>query len=298
MQRELADELLRQHARPRITALPEDPLRWHAAALQRGDRLGQATAAALLANHTDALALLHACLDPHAPLPAEHPHIAALILSLRRPDTPPFDASEPSPDLPTEHFRLVSLVWQRLRADHASECFGLLQQLRASAERWGDPLALLRADLLDAYAREAIGDPTRALELYELLAPLVDELFDTHGSEALWLLLRRAVLSERTGQHAEAVLLANEAWIRLRYVDQAEPSLLREITQIFMRQARVDRAELALARWREAVENQPEQLREALALERELVLARRDAELARIDGSLAKADSDGDQGPP
>lgn len=287
MQRELVDELLRQHVRLRLLPSFDDPLRRHAAALQRGDE-AELAALDLPSEHSDALALLHACRDTSTPLP-ERPHgIAATILALRRPDATTTPATTPASSLPAEHFRLVGLVWQHLRADRASDSFELLQQLRASAERWGDPLALLRADLLDASAREAIGDSVGALAIYDNLAPRVDTLFDPQSSEALWLLMRRATLSERTGRHADAITLADDAWIRLRYVDEAQPALLHDLAHLFVRHAKLDRATLALARWREAVEGQPEQLREALAFEKTLVLARRDAELARIDGALAK----------
>lgn len=281
MQRELVDELLRQHVRSRLPTSIDDPLRRHAMALQRGDE-AELASSHLPSEHADALALLQACRDTSTPLPA------AMILALRRPDATTALATTPASSLPAEHFRLVGLVWQHLRADRASDSFELLQQLRASAEHWGDPLALLRADLLDASAREAIGDSVGALAIYDDLAPRVDTLFDPQSSEALWLLMRRATLSERTGRHADAITLADDAWIRLRYVDEAQPALLHDLAHLFVRHAKLDRATLALARWREAVADQPEQLREALAFEKTLVLARRDAELARIDGALAK----------
>lgn len=217
--------------------------------------------------------------------------VAQLAALLRRGDTAGLVATFPRPapsDRPRDHFVIVGHAWHLVASERIPEFYALLPALRASAERWGDPLALLRADLLDAYAREAIGDSEGALAIYDELAPRVDALFDPHSSEALWLQLRRATLSERTGRHADAIALADDAWIRLRYVDEAQPAILRDLAHVFVRHTKLERATLALARWREAVEGQPEQLREALEFEKALVLARRDAELARIDGALAK----------
>ena len=261
------DEQLRLHRRPSDAGLRLSTDRRIAAALQRHEAT-----------------LADVPFDP-----ASSPS-ARVVDLLRRVDTSTLITEFPLDAVyapPLDHFIAVGHAWHALRSERSDELRVALARVRASAEQWGDPIALIRADLLDAEAQALAGDIQRSLATLDRLDARFDALFDPRGSEAIWLLQRRATLNERLGLYANAIELANEAWTRLRYVEVDDPDVLGQLARLFARHERSERALLALERWKLLAKDSPEQLLEALELEKQLLAKTNEAKLEAIDAQIA-----------
>jgi hypothetical protein len=191
-------------------------------------------------------------------------------------------AVDPSEPLPVRHFGYVGLALIGI-ARHSGDTLAALDGVRSTAEQWGAPLPLLRADLLDAEADEAAGRPAAALIKLDALADRLDAYLGRHAPEVIRVLMKRMTFASHLGDGAEALTLADECWTRAREVDRVAPAVYEALARVYLQHGNADRAKQVARRWRTAHSDDPQSVQRAVEIEREAIDHRYQADLADLE---------------
>ncbi|NJK31431.1 MAG: hypothetical protein HC927_02870 [Deltaproteobacteria bacterium] len=186
-----------------------------------------------------------------------------------------------------EHFIHVGRVWHHLRHDEPDAGWTALQRLRESADAWGDPIALLRVDLLEAELHVLTGTLARAAELFDDAQARIAAQFGEYTNTNVGIQVHRMELYERLGDTATALDIAGRMVELLRHVDGTAPSIWAQLAHFHLRHGQDERALLLAERWQAAAQADPASLRKALEFEREVIRRRTDQSLREIDAKLA-----------
>lgn len=190
-------------------------------------------------------------------------------------------AVDPDEPLPVRHFGYVGLALVAIARHAGADALSAIDGVRRTAEQWGAPLPLLRADLLEAEADESAGRPAAALTKLDALKDRLEYL-GRHAPEVFRVLMQRMKLAARLG-HIEALTLADECWTRVREVDQVAPAVYETLARVYLQHGNPERAKLVARRWQAAYQDDPAEMQRAFEVEGEAIEHRHQAELAELE---------------
>jgi hypothetical protein len=157
---------------------------------------------------------------------------------------------------------------------------------RLSAEQWGSPLALLRADRLDAEADLLSGDEDHALSKLDALTERHDTCHERLSAPSVRLLARRAQLASKVRAAHESRELADLCSVRARDCGLRLPDVWQILAHVHLGHESYQRAFEAARRWELASDDDPAEQDHARkfagdVLEREYLAKRRVLERGR-----------------
>ena len=182
--------------------------------------------------------------------------------------------ADPSPELAREasastspalrHFGHVCEVLLAMRGHDDAGAREALARVRLSAEQWGAPLALLRADLLEAENDQLAGDRDGALVRLHALSERHETFRAQLSAASVRLFARRTELASEVRAVHRSRELADLCSRRARDCGLSLPDVWRTLAQVYRRLENYERAFEAARRWQRASDDDPEERDRAL----------------------------------